>query len=113
MGGVSELRQEDDDEDAPERLPKHRVHRVTWEATASEHPRLRQVEVTRGKMTTHTMWLHCACELVTKSRQLLSDRTAAGRATCLSHDGEFIDHHFAMGRGSEPATVWALEDFTD
>ena len=23
------------------------------------------------------------------------------------------DRQFAMGRGSEPATVWALEDFTD
>ena len=32
----------------------------------------------------------------------------------VSFYGEFTDdQHFVVGRGSEPATIWALEDFTD
>ena len=48
---------------------------------------------------------HCGCELVTKSRQVCSDRRAAERAQWVSRDGEFIDNQNFVGRGCERATV--------
>ena len=88
----------DDDEDAAECLPKHQVQRLTCEATVSD----RQAEVMHASSSRRP------------ARFFFSWKKAVGRATDVNRDGEFTsDQHFAKGRGSELATVWLFEDFTD